>query len=93
MTCEDQWNWLQQQIYRDPRWADAEMEIRRRAVEIVDHVLRYGEINVCILRPSGDKIGGFRTVQIRKNDIAQVGGLEQILLVEEVLRTEMRARG
>lgn len=93
MTQDEQMTWLDQHTYRDPRFADTEFTIRRKAVEIVDLVLREGSMDTIVLVPSGDHELGWRRVHIHKHDLIRIGGLEQILLVEEILRRAMNDGG
>jgi hypothetical protein len=93
MTREEQHNWLDQQMLRDPYWASTEMDVRKAAVEISGALAR-GEphITMAVRRPDRDsKIAiSFDELRFDSRDFLYVGGLEGLLLIEERIRRAQR---
>lgn len=90
MTPDEGLDWAHRQTLRDPRWADTEMTIRRTAMEIQDKLSHEGQIDVTIPvigAPPG--YGSFRMIRVR-SQIRRMGGVEELLLIEEQLRRAMR---
>lgn len=90
MTLEEQAQWLDEQQFRDPDWARNEYEVRRLAYEMRDRVLAStGPVTLAFHR-TDPKTGSFRTVTLNRGDIWRIGGAEQLLLIEEIIRRELR---
>lgn len=90
MTPDEGLDWVEVQMQRDRRWADTEMTIRRRAIEIQDKLSMLGvfDVEVAVIGPS-EGYGSFRTIRVQ-SQIHRIGGVEELLLIEEQLRRAMR---
>jgi hypothetical protein len=93
VTRDEQLDWLHARQYKDPQWATREYDIRRQAAEVMDRLYEDDEpgyIKVAVFAPGDGPFGmNFREVSIYKHDVVRVGGLEGILIVEEMLRRAM----
>lgn len=84
MTHAEQMDWLDQRQARDPYWSNEEQEIRRQALELAARINEEGPLKLATADPIR---GGWKDITITP---MRVGGYEQVLLIEEILR---RARG
>lgn len=92
MRFEEQWDWVEKRHYRDPYWAQREFEIRRQAAEVMQQLYSDdgpNRVNIAVMTPASQAHLEFNTVTIYKADIARVGGLEGVLLIEEIIRRAM----
>ena len=95
MTEQQQMDWIDSQQARDPMWAAQEKDIRSEAArlykEIMDNQLT-GRLTLTVNRPlayvqgSLMPIGSFESVIVDTDMVAKIGGLEGVLLLEEILR-------
>ncbi len=89
MTYEEQLNWIDSRMRRNPDWADTEFEIRRSAIRALNDVLfQKGPVKLSVLRRDPGSPYMFASVDVLV-DPARIGGPEQILLVEEQIRRAM----
>jgi hypothetical protein len=90
MTREEQFDWLDEQAIRDPFWADQESQIRAKAVDIHKQ-LSYSSadvLHVAFMRRSSSGVLGMEHDEhtFRASDFVRIGGIESVLLIEQVLR-------
>ena len=85
-TPDQQLDWIDSHAHRDPDWARNEMEVRRMAYEMRDQVLKSTGPAIFPFHALDHATGSFKTVMIRSESICRVGGLEQLLLIEEIIR-------
>lgn len=83
-------DWLSSRLVRDPQYAQQEFEIRRQAAEIHRKLLEPGCPNLVTMAIYRPNEGYASEVSIHKSNVARVGGLEGLLIVEEIVR---RANG
>lgn len=92
MTHEEQYDWMDKRAFKSPYWAKQEFEIRQHAAQVVDELYasEEGFVTVAIMRPGRGPLGfEYDTVKVYRNQIARVGGLEGVLVVEEIIRRAM----
>lgn len=78
--------WLVKHEFRDPHWAARELDIRKEAYDIAQRLLEDKGTAVtfaALKRPTMGGLGGYEEITIRPSN---VGGVEQVLLIEELLR-------
>jgi hypothetical protein len=90
MTNEEQWQWVNEQMVRDPYWADTESTIRRQAVEVHERLRdEGGPVRVGVMVRSRDAQMGMRSKRIDFSFSPTAGAVENTLLIEEILRRAM----
>ena len=97
MTREEAWDWISERELRDPQWAHHEEDVRRMAVEAQQRL--YGPDSqhrvafVVLAKPDRQgRLGrGFKEVVLHRHMLPRVGGLEELLLFEEIIRRELSA--
>ena len=89
-TLEEQAQWLDEQQFRDPDWARNEFEVRRLAYEMRGRVLASNGPVTLAFHRIDPMTGSFKTVTLNRGDIWSVGGSEQLLLIEEIIRRALR---
>lgn len=93
MNREEQYQWIDEQQYRDPDWADTESSIRRMAVDIRNRLLDRGsheQVSAYVRVRDQESPLGMRTERIDFT-LQRLGGLEELLLIEEIIRRKMYA--
>lgn len=89
----EQMDWAQKRAYKVLWWAQKEYEIRRQAAQALERL--YDDegpdrVNIAVMLPGDGPLGmRFETVTLFKSQVARVGGLEGVLLVEEIIRRAM----
>lgn len=95
MNDRDAWQWLADREHRDPLWASTEEDVRRTAVEAQRRLYTPGgpsQISMAIMRPdpSGPLGRSWTEIVFHRHMFTRVGGLEELLLFEEIIRRHMR---
>jgi hypothetical protein len=93
-SYQEQWDWLDNKQVNDQYWADTESMIRREAVRIQSELRatdRAQIVDTTIIRPSASGDLGRTYVRVSFM-LARVGGMEELLLIEENLRRALGAK-
>lgn len=88
----EQWDWVEKRAYKDPYFAQREFDIRRQATEVMQRLYQDDgppSVNVAIMSPATLTGIEFSTITIHKAQVARMGGLEGVLVVEEMIRRAM----
>jgi hypothetical protein len=91
MTPEQGLDWIHEQEIADPHFADTEMTLRRTALQVQRELGQSGDFSVTvpIIGQRKDGFGSFMEVRVRARGY-RVGGLEELLMIEEQLRRALR---
>lgn len=95
MTEQEVYDWVNERYQRDPEWAYTEERVRQAAVEAQRNLTlssRYGETSIGLMRPDPHAPFGRSYAIIRLRRMPRLGGAEELLAFEEIIRRALGGR-